>query len=278
MRNLKEELNKLIAFANTNDNIRALVLQGSYINSNAPVDYFSDLDPLFYVRDLDEFINHTEWKNYFGEPISFFHDHGELKDHLHWYTRLTLYSDGFKIDFGFCSVEAAQYANDMLLYKVYVDKDGIIPKPEVTDERNFFVKKPTEDEFLERLNAFFFDTSYVIKALARDEMFFEKYMEQVLKKKIHKLIDWYIGCKHDFKVNTGLMGRYFKRYLTEKEWKMLMETYPDANKSHCIRALFKTFDLVNYLGTFIAKNLSYTYPSQHEHDMRAYCEKYSKNI
>jgi len=273
MRNLQNELEKLIEFAKNNDNIRALVLQGSFVNPNAPIDDFSDLDPMFFVRNLDEFITRDEWKKNFGKPISFFHDEGEYLDNHKWYTRLTLYDDGFKLDFGFQLIESAKHANLMPLYKVYLDKDNIIPKPEVTDERKFYVKKPAEEEFLERINAFFFDSSYVVKALARDEMFFEKYMEQVLKKKIHKLLEWYIGCKHDFKVNTGAVGRYFKRYLNKEEWNMLLATYPNSNKENCIDALFKAFDLVRYLGEYIAKELDFKYPKQHELDMLSYCHK-----
>jgi aminoglycoside 6-adenylyltransferase len=279
MRELSKELEKLIEFAKENENIRALVLQGSFVNTNAPIDDFSDLDPLFYVRDLSEFIKTDDWKKFFGNPISFFHDEGTITDDQKWYTRLTLYDDGFKMDFGFASIDSAKYANEMPLYKIYLDKDNILPKPVVEDERKFYVKKPTEEEFLERINAFFFDTSYVVKALARDELFFEKYMEQVLKKKLHKLIEWYIGIKHDFKVNTGLIGRYFKKYLTDKEWKMLLETYPDSNKENCVKALFASYDFVHYLGTYIAKELNFTYPFKHEKDMLKYCkDKINKYI
>lgn len=272
MRDLYDVLEKLIAFAKNNDNIRALVLQGSFVNDHAPMDNLSDLDPMFYVKDLSEFLEDTSWKNEFGTPMSFFHDEGVFHEDK-WYTRLTIYQDGFKIDFGFQSISLAKYAQEMPLYKIYVDKDGIIPKPLVTDERNFYVKKPTEEAFIERVNTFFFDSSYVVKALARDEMFFEKYMEQVLKKKIHQLLEWYIGVKHDFHVNTGTVGRYFKKYLTDCEWDMLLKTYPDANKENCIKALIHSYDFVHYLGTYIADALQYKYPLEHEKNMRDYCVK-----
>lgn len=272
MRSLKQELDKLIEFAEMNENIRALVLQGSFVNENAPIDDFSDLDPLFYVRDLSEFIDSSEWKNHFGNPISFYHDEGVIVDNHKWYSRLTLYDDGFKIDFGFKSIETANLANKMPLYKIYLDKDNIIPKPEVIDERKFYIKKPTEKDFLESINSFFFDSSYVVKALAREEMFFEKLMEQVLKEKIQKLLEWFIGLKHNFKVNTGLAGRYFKRYLTVDEWEMLLRTFPDSNKDNCAKALLASFDLVRYLGTYIARELDFLYPKKHEEDMLNYCK------
>ncbi len=277
MRILEEALNKLIEFSKKSDNIRALILQGSYINPKAPIDTFSDLDPLFYVKDLDEFIHNDDWKNYFGEPISFFNDEGSYKDNLKWYTRLTIYSDGFKMDFGFQSVKLAKYANDMKLYKIYLDKDGILPKPEVIDERKFYIKKPTEIEFLDRMNTFYFDTSYIVKSLLREEYIFEKYIEaEIHENKITKLLEWYIAIKNDYKVNTGLKGRYIKKYLTEEEWQMVLDTYSDGTYENTVNALFASFKLVKYLGSFITKELKYNYPAKHEKDMFAYCLKYLK--
>lgn len=272
MRNLKEELKKLIEFAKNDPNIRALVLQGSFVNDSVSTDEFSDLDPLFYVKDVKRFTEHNTWKTYFGKPISFFHDEGPSHDGNKWYTRLTLYEDGFKIDFGFQSVDLAQYANEMKLYKVYLDKDQIVPSPNVVDHRKFYVTKPTEEEFLDRMNAFFFDSSYVVKSLIRGELFFEKYMESVLQMKLRKLIEWYIGVKNDFKVNTGLYGRYFKRFLTEEEWDMLLQTYPNGQVATCSDALIATYEFVHYLGTFIAKALDFHYPKAHEQAMLQYCK------
>jgi aminoglycoside 6-adenylyltransferase len=271
MRDLNIELKKLIDYANSNDNIRGLILQGSFINEKAFIDDFSDLDPLFYVEDLSEFIDNDEWKNHFGKPISFFHDQGEIKDSLNWYTRLTIFDDGFKMDFGFASVEAAKYANDMPLYKIYVDKDNIIPIPDTLDDSKFFVKKPSEKEFVNILNEFFFDTSYVVKSLARNEMFFEKYMEHILQDKIYMLLQWYIGCKNNFQVNTGTRGRYFRKYLNDEEWELLLETYSNGNINECSKSLFSAFKLVNYLGNYIADYLGYEYPLEHEQNMYDYC-------
>ena len=272
MRNLEKALDDIIAFAKEDDNIRALVLQGSYVNDQVVTDDFTDLDPLFYVRDLTPFTKTDAWKTRFGRPISGFADEDELHDGHKWYTRLTLFDDGFKIDFGFQSVEMAAYANEMPLYRILLDKDGIVPKPDVDDDRKFYVRKPTEAMFLDRLNAFFYDSSYVVKALARQEIFFAQYMMGVLKEKIRLLLDWYIGILHDFQVNPGVMGRYYRRYLDEEMWQMLMKTYADAGRWRTAQALIASYDLVGLVGRKIAKTLGFDYPKQEEKDMRAYCE------
>ncbi len=273
MRDRNNVLEQLIQFAEEDENIRALVLQGSFVNKNVELDDFSDLDPLFFVKDVTPFIEKVDWKNRFGKPISWFHDEGLSHDNQKWYTRLTIYDDGFKIDFGFQSIALGKYANEMPLYRIYVDKDNIIPLPEVSDERKFYVKQPTQEEFLERIQTFFYDTSYVAKALARDEIFFAKHIDADLKSnKIKPLLDWYLGVKFDFQVNPGLMGRYYHSYLDKETRDLLLETYTTSNKEETAKVLLKLFDLVHQVGTFIAKELNFAYPYQQEQDMRKYCE------
>lgn len=276
MRDLKKELNRLIDFVNSNDNIRGFILEGSYINHNVTKDEFSDLDPLFYCEDVTEFTEDKSWKKQFGKPISFFNDSFTHKTGLKTYNRLVLYEDGMKIDFGFAPIELAKYANEFNLYQVIIDKDNTIPKPEVSDERNFYVTKPTEKNFLDILNEFFWDTSYIVKSLYRDELFFEKYMEHILQTKLYLLIKWYIGVNNDFKVNTGSVGRYFKKYLSDNEWKMLKATYSDSFREHCVDSLFNTFEFVHYLGKKIADKLNFNYPDNHEKYMLSYCKKMIK--
>ncbi len=272
MRNLDHELEKLIEYAKRNENIRGLVLQGSYVNPVDRIDEFSDLDPLFYVKDLQEFTETDEWKKNFGFPISYFHDEWEMKDNQKGYTRLTLYSDGFKMDFGFQSIDSAKYANDMQFYKVYVDKDNLIPAPEVEDESKFYVNKPTNEEFQYVLRDFFFDTSYVVKTIYRNEITFNQYMMGILHKKINDLLKWYVGCKHDFKVNVGSENRYITNYLSKEEIQMLKDTYSSSEPEEVYRALIASFDLVRHLGTYIAGRLNYIYPLQHDEDMHNYCK------
>ncbi len=275
MRNLDKELHKLIEFANNNDNIRALVLQGSYVNSTAPLDDFSDLDPLFYCTDVTEFTESNEWKDYFGNVMSYFSDEWDEHDKK-GYTRLTIYDDGFKMDFGFQDISLAKYANDMPLFKVYVDKDNLIPKPEVDDDQKFFVKKPSNKEFQDILRDFFFDSSYVVKTLYREEVTFNQYMMYILHEKINPLLSWYVASKHDFKVNVGLYNRYIKQYLSKEEWMMLKDTYSNTDKDEVYNALMASFDLVRYLGLRVAEKLDFDYPIKHDQDMLDYCIKIKK--
>jgi aminoglycoside 6-adenylyltransferase len=85
------------------------------------------------------------------------------------------------------------------------------------------------------------------------------------------LLQWYIGCKNNFQVNTGTRGRYFRKYLNDEEWELLLETYSNGNINECSKSLFSAFKLVNYLGNYIADYLGYEYPLEHEQNMYDYC-------
>lgn len=276
MRSLNQVLRQLIDFATKNDNIRGLVLQGSFVNSKASIDKFSDLDPLFYCKNVDEFILDFEWKKEFGEVISYFHDDWEMHEGLRGYTRLTIYKDGLKIDFGFQDIALAKYANEMNLYRIFVDKDKVIPAPSVTDDSKFFVKKPLNSEFQSVLKDFFFDSSYVVKTIFRDEITFNQYMIGILHKNITQLAIWYVGAQHEYEINLGIYGRYLKKYLTEDEYRMLKDTYPGNDYVAVKYALFKSYEIVRYFGRYISNNLGYEYPTKSDEAMFNYCTEMLK--
>ena len=92
-----------------------------------------------------------------------------------------------------------------------------------------------------------------------------------LHKKIYDLVRWYIGTKYDFQVNTGSMGRYFRRYLSKEEWELLERTYSGPCVESNVRALLTMFELVQFLGIRIAQEHDFTYPQKLNNDMLEYC-------
>ncbi|WP_168169784.1 aminoglycoside 6-adenylyltransferase [Candidatus Izimaplasma bacterium ZiA1] len=279
MRTINEVLEAVIKFAENDDNIRGLVLQGSTVNDNVKEDIFSDLDPLFYVKDTSLFTSNDEWFSLFGSPILFFKDSfKEYSDLDESYTRLIIYEDTFKIDFGFAPLSHIKHANDMPLYKVVIDKDNCIPLPQTTKEDRFYVKSESEETYNKALSEFYFDTSYVVKSLYRNELFFTKFMFNILQEKIEALLNIYLSINYEEKVNPGSKGRYYERYLDKKTWDMLLKTYSDANILNNIKALLSSIDLVHYLGTYIAKHLKYDFPEKMHQDTLEYLKKTIKLV
>ena len=273
MRMINEVLNELINFANSNENIRGFILQGSTVNDNVKEDIFSDLDPLFYVKDTSVFTDNDEWFNTFGKPIAFFKDEfKQYQDKESSFTRLVLYEDSFKIDFGFAPLSHIENANDMSLYKIVIDKDNVIPLPLTKTEERFYVKAPTNEIYQKAISEFLFDTSYIVKSLYRNEIFFNQFMFNILNEKIEVLLNIYLGIKYDLKVNPGSKGRYYERYLDKETWQLLLKTYSGSDILESIEALNASMKLIKYLGEYISEKLCYPFPLAQFQDISFYLE------
>ena len=82
------------------------------------------------------------------------------------------------------------------------------------------IKKPSADAFKQLLNDFWWDTTYVAKCLARDVIFYAKFMyENNLRTGyLLPLVEWYIASQHHGNITTNKHGRLFKQYLSEEDW------------------------------------------------------------
>lgn len=276
MRTIQQAIDQVKAFTRNNEHIRALVFQGSLVMPNPKIDNFTDVDPLFYVDEIDAFIKDESWIEFFGKPIARFSDQGVDDSGEMWYTRLLLLEDGFKMDISFVDVKYAKYANNMSLYKVIIDKDGIVPEPNVKDESNFYIEKPTQVAFDQILGEFYFDTSYVIKSLRRNELFFTRYMFHILNKKVKAMLGWYLSSRFDNKVNIGSEGRYFFDLLSGDIKTMVINTFAGKTIQAQFDALDAYFTLIGYLGREIEKNTELSFNYQLEKDMLNYVKNAKK--
>lgn len=69
MRDEQEVIHQLISFAENNEMVRAVLLNGSRVNPNVENDIFSDYDVIFVVTDPKYFLNNREWIKNFGNLI-----------------------------------------------------------------------------------------------------------------------------------------------------------------------------------------------------------------
>ncbi|MBX2962129.1 MAG: aminoglycoside 6-adenylyltransferase [Cyclobacteriaceae bacterium] len=75
-------------------------------------------------------------------------------------------------------------------------------------------KRPTEQEFIDTCNEFWWVSTYIIKGLLRDEITYAKEMgETIVRPMFMKIIEWYIGTETDFSVSLGTGGRHINNYL-----------------------------------------------------------------
>jgi len=273
-------LTRLLAFAETDDEIRAAVLNGSRANPNAPSDRWQDYDFNIAERTPDYFHNHPEFLNAFGEHIIMQHTHGfetptgwqdateeEYQQYLaagalpgiHHYHFMIIYADGVRVDFSFVPAARATetYTDSMTI--PLVDKDGIIPPLPPTSDAGYLVQKPTPARFAEVGNELFWVSTYVAKGLLRGEIVYAQSLMGVLREQLIDLLSWSIGERTGWSVNPGYRGKWLQRFLTPDEWQSLLATYASAEIEAQWHALFAATTLARKVGVPLAAALGEMY-------------------
>lgn len=69
MRSEKEMIDLILDTARKDERIRAVYMNGSRTNPNAPKDLFQDYDIVYVVRETLPFIKDTTWIDRFGERL-----------------------------------------------------------------------------------------------------------------------------------------------------------------------------------------------------------------
>ncbi|MDQ1858887.1 AadS family aminoglycoside 6-adenylyltransferase [Chryseobacterium sp. WLY505] len=280
MKGREEKLEQIIHWAENNPDIRAVLLTSSLVNPYAPVDNFSDLDVELVFENRTSYESGNEWIRLFGEPISMIEEDDSVFDGKHA-MKMVLYKDHVKVDFKLYQV--AEFIEEIkeenlpedwdVGYKVLIDKDKLTENLKPPTYQSIMIQKPSEKEFQQLMNDFWWDTTYVAKCLKRGDIFYAKFMsENILRTDyLVPLIEWYIAGNQDWNnITTNKHGRLFKKYLSVDLWNKVEKTFSGSNIEENWNALFAYADLVHELGISLAEKLHFIYPVKLEEDIRNY--------
>lgn len=278
MRSEKEMFDLIVGVAQRDERIRAVYMNGSRTNANAPKDIFQDYDIVYVVTETGSFIEDEKWIEVFGdlcmlqEPDKMDYAIGMERDLERSYGYLMLFTDGNRIDLHLETKEAMieSYGNDKLTVPL-LDKDTILPSIPAPTDIDYHVKKPSEALFVSNTNNFWWCLQNVAKGIWRDELPYAKLMfEYNTRHSLDQMVSWWIGSKYDFQLSTGKLGKYFKNHLPEPYWEMYVNTYSDHNYEHFWDSIFVTCDLFRVLAEEVSENLSFTYPVEDDKNMTQY--------
>lgn len=267
MRTEQEMLDLILDFANKDENIRAVVMNGSRANSNAPKDIFQDFDIACLVNEMSPYMRNPNIPPLFGE-ILILQEPEDMQDpppeNDGHYTYLMQFKDGIRIDLSFDPPELFKPVIEDSLTIVLLDKDGILNDIPPSSDRDYLPKKPTDKQFQDCCNEFWWCTLYVAKALWRDELTNAKHMMDVVvrEEQLMKMLVWYFGIKTGFKEAAGKFGKYIKKRVEPEIWVELEKTYPDANFENIWESLFTMGNLFRQLAKSVAGEFDFEYPQQ----------------
>lgn len=279
MKERDQKLQQLIDWANANPEIKVMLLTSSLVNPYAPVDDFSDLDIELVFEDRYPYQQQATWLSLFGKPIAMVEEDETVFDGQ-YAMKMVLYEDGVKVDFKLYHKAAflnAVNSDDLpedwdVGYRVLVDKEELTTQLKAPTYQSVWIKKPSAETFKQLINDFWWDMTYVAKCLAREEIFYAKFMSEDMMRTNYlvPLIEWYIASMHNWQITTNKHGRLFKKYLPALMWQKIEGTFSGPLLNENWDALFAYADILQQLGTELAQQLGYPYPTELEKNIRKY--------
>jgi aminoglycoside 6-adenylyltransferase len=257
-------LQKIITWANSIDNIRAMILSGS-LTSKGKQDILSDYDIAVYGNEFD-FIENDDWLNNIREYWVCIHDQFNFLDYK-IPTRLTIFDEYFKVDFSFHPMKELQKMIDdkkipddyNIGYEVLLDKDGLLkdlPKPTY---KGFVLIKHDKKKFKENIKEFLFECYHVAKYLYRNDLWVAKTRDHATKKFLLQMLEWNEACKRNWNFSPKDHGKQISDWLDKKYWNELHNCFGRFDKEDSLIALLNTIQFYQAVAKETAKFLKYEY-------------------
>jgi len=264
MRNEREMLDLIIDTARHDDRVRAVIMNGSRVNPNAPKDFFQDYDVVYVVTEKESFLADPGWIKIFGE-LMILQLPDEMSDPLpegkDSYGYLMQFTDGNRIDLSLFPVNQLDHLEQDSLTLTLLDKDGILPLFEPPNESGYLPKPPTAKAFFDCTNEFWWVSPYVAKGLWRHEITYARQMlDLYVREQLMKMLDWYVGMQTGFQSTPGKMGKYLEKYLEPDLWQLLLRSYSDADYGHTWDALLMMGHLFRRIAIAVAEQFGFAYP------------------
>lgn len=261
MRTEQEMYDLILHFAKEDPRVRAVLLNGSRANPNAPRDNYQDFDIVYVVKNFEAFKADWSWLDFFGERL-IMQTPETMRDpsgagHFNW---MMLFTDGNRLDLTLIPIDRPDLIDDDSQTVVLLDKDRILPEFPPASDRDYFPKKPDALYYTSCCNNFFWCMQNVFKGIARQELPYAMVMyHTVVREELHDMLSWYIGCQTDFQVSPGKMGKYFQKFLPKDLYEAYEKTYSDCNSEHFWSAVYAACELFRTAAKAVGECLGYAY-------------------
>ena len=278
MRSEQEMLDLILSVARADERIRAVVLNGSRANPNAPRDLLQDFDIIYLVRGSSApFRADLNWIGQFGELMIL-----QLPEEMgdpppsgnHDAVYLAQFADGNRIDLSIYPLERWPELKNDSLSVLLLDKDGAIGPLPPASETAYLPTPPDAKAFADCSNEFWWCNPYVARGLWRRELPYAKTMlDEYVRGQLMKMLRWQIGIQTDFKINPGKEGKYFERYLPPEQWSLLLQTYSDGDYARTWDALEAIGELFRGSAQFVANHFGFAYPAGDDKRVSAFLRR-----
>jgi aminoglycoside 6-adenylyltransferase len=278
MRNEKEMMDLILKTAIQDDRIRAVLMNGSRTNPNVKKDIFQDYDIVYIVKKIESFTSDHSWVDVFGERIMMQMPEDKVippAANTGHFIYLMQFADGNRIDLNLIPLDKMEelFGHDSLSL-LLLDKDHLIGSLPPSDDRDYLIKRPSEKEFLDTCNEFWWICMNISKGIWREELPYAMFMyEQINRNVLIRMIEWSIGIDTSFTKSAGKLGKNIEDFLEKDEWNEFLATYPSADYESLWKSLFNMCDLFRKIAIRVANQLDFDYQYDEDKNVTVYLKQ-----
>lgn len=243
MRSKEEVMNLILNYAKNDGRVRAVGMCGSRVNPKAPRDHFQDYDIVFIVSEMESFLSDPTWIDYFGERFL-----TQMPEQTTLFSPslggkfsyLMLFQGYTRIDLTLCPLSLKEDWNrgDEGISTILLDKDDLFRAPQLLSDKQYHLQMPTEANFLDCCNEFWWVCTYVVKGLCRNEFLYAvDHLTIQARTELLRMMSWRIGTERAFTFSLGKNNKYLPNYLEKHEFLELQSTYDVSTNKKVWHAL-----------------------------------------
>jgi len=263
----QEMMALILTFAQNDERIRAVLMNGSRVNPCIPKDIFQDYDIVNVVTEVAPFKEKSRIISHFGDPIIIQTpeekiDPPAVGDGRYNYNMQFI--DGNRIDLSFFHLTRLDELLQESLTKVLLDKDQRILSLPAPSESSYLIKAPTEQRYGDCCDEFLFGLgSHIPKTIWRKELpLLKVYIEVVLRQPLLKMLAWELAMTTDTPLCLGKANRHLQRYLPPDVWNEYIRTYTDANYDRLWESLFLFHRLFTRSAKSVGQHYGFRFPEE----------------
>jgi aminoglycoside 6-adenylyltransferase len=267
---------RLSSWAGRDPTVRAALLVGSRATPQGAMDGHSDYDVVLFLDSGSRLTEREEWLETFGRPLIVLRETVYHRDES-VPTRLVQYRGGHRIDFTLSRVDLLHRIADQdnlpdwlaAGYRVLLDRDGDAARLPLPSSAAYVPRSPTGAEYRALVDEFWWETYYVGKYLARNELLPARYsLEAVLRYRcLIPMLEWYVQIGRGWEQSVGVRGRGLRWLLDPEERDLLDSTYAGSRLAEHRSAILAMTALFRRAARTVGRDLGYEYPEALDREM-----------
>ena len=270
MRSESEMMDLILTVAKKDERIRAVYLNGSRANPNAPKDIFMDYDVVYVVTETESFLKEEGWIDVFGEriimqePEKLDKMQGRNVDLSKCFGYLMQFSDGNRIDLHIETLDRTleRFGTDSLTVTL-LDKEAVLPKLPPASDKNYWVEKPSFAQYTSQCNNFWWVAPYCAKGLWRKEILYTiDAMNLYVRDALLQMLSWYVCIEKRFEFSLGKSRKYLSNYLDPDLWNRLMTTFDLSDYNTAWNALITACELFAETAPAVGEAFGFVYSKE----------------